>query len=742
MDHVFNVSYKLCCYGKPYFMQISEQSTEAQLELVLQATGVGTWDWKINSGDILCNESWANMIGYGLNELPPLKLEKLVEYIHPMDISKANKTLDKYAEMGGDHFSVEIRMKHKQGHYIWVLITGKTLEWYENNLPKRMIGTYLDITEQKISQQKFITMSHLLDESQKISKVGGWQLDLLSDDLFWTAETYRIYEASPETFDPNENKGISLLLPDSQRLIKKALDAAINQGKNYDIELKTYTVKERLIDIRMTCIVTMVDGKVTKLTGIFQELSEQKKAHKILKESNVDLGQVNEKLKLNANYDALTGLPNRILLADRMEQAIAQNKRKKNNIAIAFIDLDGFKEVNDTQGHSVGDDLLISISERLKQTMRECDTVARIGGDEFVMVLNELKNPDECAPILKRVLESVSKTTFINNKPIQVSASIGVTIYPQDNSKPEQLLKHADQAMYIAKNSGKNCFHIFDTVNDVAEKNQHEEITNIRIALISNEFQLYYQPKINIKTNETVGLEALIRWHHPELGTLPPLTFLPIIEQDILNIEIGEWVIKTALTQLMFWSNMGINIPVSVNVSPLQLQQSNFVERLTLILGKFPNFKPGSLEFEILETSALREIEQVTKIVKDCQSLGITFSIDDFGTGYSSLAYLKRLPTEHLKIDKSFIKDMLNDSDDKSIVLGIINLANAFERCVIAEGVESTAHGELLLLLGCNLAQGFGIARPMPGGNIPRWLTEWKINNEWQYLSHANKLTV
>lgn len=721
-------------------MSITENSNIEQLELVLKATGVGIWDWQIRTGDVSCNDHLAKMIGYSLEEIYPFKFDTWIQHIHPKDLPKANIILEKHFKREVELYEIEIRMKHKQGQYIWVLAKGKAIEWYEDGLPKRMIGTHLDITQRKINEQNLITTSQLLDESQKISKVGGWQLDLISNVLFWTAETYRIHEASLENFHPSVDAGVSLFLPESRQIITEALDAAIKLGKGYDLELETYTTKGKLIDIRTTCIATMNDGKPTKLTGIFQDISEQKKVQRKLEKSNRDLADVNEILKRGANYDALTGLPNRNLLADRMEQAIAYNKRNKSSLAIVFIDLDGFKEVNDTYGHSTGDDLLCCITEELKKTMRECDTLARIGGDEFVMILDELENPDQCSVILTRVLESVSKTSFIKNKPIQVSASIGVTIYPQDNSNSDQLLRHADQAMYIAKNSGKNCFHIFDVAKDVAEKHQHEEVTNIRIALISNEFELYYQPKINIKTNQVIGLEALIRWRHPELGTLPPLTFLPIIEHDILNVEVGEWVIKKALTQLSIWKAKGINLPVSVNVSPLHLQQSNFVERLKQILKKFPKFDHGSIEFEILETSALREIEQVTKVIDECHNLGITFSIDDFGTGYSSLAYLKRLPTDYLKIDKSFIKDMLDDPDDKSIVLGIISLAKAFNRSVIAEGVETTAHGEQLLLLGCHLAQGFGIARPMPNYEFPHWLKEWQAKNVWQYLSDTNTL--
>lgn len=716
-------------------MQESEKLNQEQMGLVISAAGLGVWDWKVQTEELFCNERWAEIIGYSLKELQPIKVETWINHIHPDDLIKANELLDKHWQGELELYEIEFRMKHKQGHYVWVLAIGKTIEFHKDGLPRRMIGTHLDITQRKQDEAELTTTSRLLDQSQKIAKVGGWELDLKSGELFWTAETYRIHETSPENFNPTVDAGVSFFLPESKQKIERALDAAINHGKNYDLELETYTTKGRLIDVRTTCVVAMENDTPIKLTGIFQDISEQKAIQRKLEKSNSDLEQVNEKLKLSANYDALTGLPNRNLLADRMQQSIIRSERSQSHIAIAFLDLDGFKEINDIHGHSLGDVLLCDIAKKIKDSMRGCDTLARFGGDEFVMIIDQLKEPDVCVPVLKRILRSVSNTSIINNIPVQVSASIGVTIFPQDNSNSDQLIRHADQAMYIAKQSGKNCFHVFDVAKDVAVTHQYVELENIRAALEKNEFVLYYQPKINMRTNEVVGSEALIRWQHPKLGMLPPSEFLPIIEQDILNIEVGEWVIKSALDQLFLWSESGLNFPVSVNISPLQLQHPDFVKRLELIFKNYPDFKPGSIEFEILETSALGEVEQAAQVIEKCHELGIRFSIDDFGTGYSSLTYLKRLPTDCLKIDRSFIRDMLSDPDDRAIVLGVIQLAQTFDRSVIAEGVESIAHGKQLLLLGCHLAQGFGISKPMPAKEFPDWLASWKQQNEWQCLS-------
>jgi diguanylate cyclase (GGDEF)-like protein/PAS domain S-box-containing protein len=721
--------------GEFGLVQESEKLSQEQMGLVINASGIGVWDWNVDSSEIICNERWAEIIGYSVAELQPVTFETWSSLLHLDDIQKATRLIQEHSQGSLAVYEIEFRMKHKLGHFVWILATGKIIEYHENSQPKRMIGTHLDITQRKHDEQELVTTSRLLDQSQKIAKVGGWELDILSGNLFWTAETYRIHETSPEEFNPSVDAGLSFYSPNSKRQIENALAAAMTQGQGYDLELQTYTTTGRLIDIRTTCEVTTENNKPVKLTGIFQDISQQKAIQRKLEKSNNKLAQVNKILKTNANYDALTGLPNRNLLADRMQHSITCSKRNNNHIAIVFMDLDGFKEINDLHGHSFGDDLLCCIAEKIKGLMPQGDTLARFGGDEFVMILGDLIAPEDCLSILQRTLDSVSTIQFINNKSVKISASVGVTIYPQDKSNSDQLIRHADQSMYIAKQSGKNCFHVFDVAKDVAVTNQYEELENIRTAFKNDEFILYYQPKINMKTNKVIGLEALIRWIHPQKGVLPPAVFLPIIEQHSLIIELGEWVIKTVLNQLSIWSEFGIELPISINISPLQLQQADFVDRLRLIFQKAPNFKPGQIEFEILETSALDEITLVRDIIEKCHEMGIVFSIDDFGTGYSSLTYLKKLPTECLKIDRSFVIDMLTDQDDRAIVLGVIQLAHTFERSVIAEGVETIEHGEKLLSLGCHLAQGFGISKPMPTKEFRDWLINWNLDNDWKLLS-------
>ena len=706
----------------------SKSNNEERLELVINASGVGVWDWQVQSGELTFNERWAEIIGFTLEELLPIKFDTWSDNVHPEDLVKANKLLEQHWAGEVDLYEVEARMRHKKGHYVWVLASGKVVEWQEDGQPKRMLGTHLDITDRKERESERTIASQLLNESQKVAKVGGWELNLETGLLYWTAETYRIHEANPDEFDPTVDAGVDYFLPGSREKISAALDQATNHGVGYDLELETLTTQGRKIDVRTTCNVTQKDGATLRLSGIFQDISEQKVAQRKLELSNLNLEKANTALKLSAHYDALTELPNRILLSERMQQAMTRSVRNNQSVAIAFIDLDGFKTINDSYGHSTGDQFLRQIAGHLKLSLREGDTLARIGGDEFVAVLDGLNEHIDSHTILTRMLEAAATELIIDSKPLKVSTSIGVTFYPQNNSSPDQLLRHADHAMYKAKQLGKGRWNVFDIEQDVAVKHRHEEIERLRLALQNEEFTLFYQPKVDLSSNKVIALEALIRWNHPEQGILPPAAFLPVLEHDILSIELGEWVIKTALKQLHRWFSTAMEMPISVNISPLQLQHPDFVSKLDQMLKEFPILSANSLEFEILESSALKDIDRVSAVIKECNQLGIIFSIDDFGTGYSSLTYLKRLPTEYLKIDQSFIREMLIDTDNLTIIQGIIGLAKAFGLKVIAEGVETPAHGEKLLTMGCLLAQGYGIAKPMPANELPGWLEQWNAN--------------
>ena len=712
----------------PRIISDDQSDSNQRLELVIKAAGVGVWDWQVQTGELTFNDRWAEIIGYTVEELHPVKFDTWAKNLHPDDLVKAESLLKKHFDGEVELYNIEARMKHKLGHYVWVLASGKVVERDESGKPKRMIGTHLDVTDRKNNEKRLNVSNELLNESQKIARLGGWELDLITGLLYWTDETYRIHDTSPEEFNPSVDAGVDHFLPESKGIISKALDDALNKCIGYDLELETFTTKGRKIDVRTTCTVTEKDGKPIRLAGIFQDITDQKSIQKKLEKTNLHLEQANSALKLSAHYDALTGLPNRNLLADRMQQAISKSIRNKKIVAVAFIDLDGFKAINDRHGHSTGDEFLKKVGGQLKQALREGDTLSRIGGDEFVALIDDLDTISASEVILTRMLESVATTLQVNNILLSLSASIGVTYYPLDGSSPDQLIRHADQAMYIAKQSGKNRYHVFDIEKDVAVKHRTEELRLIALALKNNEFELYYQPKVDLRSNIVFGAEALIRWNHPERGVLAPALFLPAVEHDVLGIEIGNWVVNAALAQLEKWNEQGLEIPISVNISPMHLQRSQFIGELKSMLSQYPDCIHEHLELEILESSALKDITLVSKVIKECNQLGLQFSIDDFGAGYSSLTYLKRLPAEYLKIDQSFVRDMLLDEDDKAIIQGIIELAKVFNLKVIAEGVETPEHGEQLLSLGCYLAQGYGIAKPMPSNKILHWLDVWRKN--------------
>lgn len=466
------------------------------------------------------------------------------------------------------------------------------------------------------------------------------------------------------------------------------------------------------------------DGKLMGCVLVFHDVTEK---HKLL-----------QKVIWQAGHDSLTGLPNRALLSDRIGQAIAHSDRSKQLLAVCFLDLDKFKPVNDRYGHEVGDKLLIEASRRMEDELRGADTLARLGGDEFVLLLTDLEELAEAERILQRIIARLADPYLLGNLRLEVTASIGVAIYPSDNADPDMLLRHADNAMYQAKQDGRNRFHIFDADSDLETHTRVQQIQRIQQALHNQEFVLYYQPKVNMRSGKVIGMEALIRWQHPEFGLLSPVEFLPLIEQTELIVKIGEWVLDAALRQITAWQTAGGGWPVSINQAARDFMHPMFVSRLKEIMARYPSVPPNWIELEILETAAIEDLQRVSAIIDECHQLGVTFALDDFGTGYSSLSYLKGLPADCLKIDQSFVHDMLDDRGDMALVEGVISLAHVFQRSVIAEGVENAEHGVLLLRLGCDKAQGYGIAKPMPGETVAEWVKNYQPHPSWSLWADAH----
>ncbi len=430
-------------------------------------------------------------------------------------------------------------------------------------------------------------------------------------------------------------------------------------------------------------------------------------------------------------FDALTGLPNLQLLTQLIQESLLHARHQGGSLAVCSLDIDHFKRINDKHGQEVGDLLITALAQRISHLLHGDDILARVGGDEFVLLLHQGADDDT----LRQLLTAIGQPLFLRGRRLQITVSLGVTFYPQDDEDGDVLLRHATQAMYRAKQQGRDTFHVFDTGLDRELRALEARRLRFSAALQAGEMVLYYQPQVDIFGGEVIGAEALVRWQHPEEGLLAPGRFLPMIEETALEIALGEWVIEAALKQLDAWRERGIELPVHVNISPAHLLSGQFAERLEQLLERYPEVPPARLKLEVLESAAMHDIQAALATMRHCQGLGIDFAIDDFGTGYSSLTHLRQLPVDLIKIDQSFVRDMLDDPDDMAIVESVIYMANRFRRPMLAEGVETLAHARALLAMGCARVQGYGIARPMPAGDFPAWLAHWPGRHEWSALA-------
>jgi diguanylate cyclase (GGDEF)-like protein len=422
--------------------------------------------------------------------------------------------------------------------------------------------------------------------------------------------------------------------------------------------------------------------------------------------------QAEAQAKYRAHHDTLTGLPNRLLMQDRLQQAITQARRSGGQVALMFIDLDRFKLVNDSFGHVIGDELLKQVAARLRRCLRDTDTVARLGGDEFTIMLPEVDSPQAAGEVAERILNDFEQPFTDAEQEMYISASIGISLFPRHASLPDELVKHADTAMYSAKDSGRSryCYFTEALNHEVREKVMME--SGLRRAIERGELRLFYQPKIDLKSGRVMGAESLVRWQHPTLGLVPPSKFIPIAEESGLIVQLGEWVMYAACQQLRAWQHAGYELQVAINVSARQFRQRNLTE-LVLSAMAASDIDPSFVEIELTEIAIMNDAESSISTLEAMKSRGISISIDDFGTGYSSLSYLKRLPLDILKIDQSFVRDITTDHNDAAIVRAIIGLARSLGKKVIAEGVEDNSQLSFLNANGCNYGQGYLFGRPL-----------------------------
>jgi len=606
-------------------------------------------------------------------------------------------------------FDLEYRIVHADGSTRWVWERGIGVT-DENGQPIALEGLVQDITKRKGAEQA-------LREAER--RYHGL-FDNAIEGIFRTTVEGHYLDANPALahiygFDSPEELMRSLRDIGTQLYVEKQRREEFThimkaRGSVTGFESQVYRKNGDVIWISENArAIFAEDGSPIGYEGTVEDITERR------------LYQV--RIEHQANYDTLTGLANRSLLQDRLQQALLTAASSGRRIAVAFVDLDRFKFINDSLGHHVGDELLKSVAARLKSCVRDCDTVARLGGDEFVLLINGHTGPDYVRQLMDKMLAAVAQPWVIEQGEFLVSCSIGVALHPDDGEEALTLLKHADSAMYRAKDSGRNNFQFFTHELNALMTEQLELETHLRRALERNQFVLRYQPRVNLATGQIVGAEALLRWRIPQRGTVAPMRFICLAEETGLIVPIGKWVMQTACAQNKAWQDAGLPpIVVSVNVSPRQFRHENLVQTVAEVLNS-TGLEPRYLELELTESMVMHDAPQLVAMLDQLKELGVKIAVDDFGTGYSSLSYLKRFPVDRLKVDRSFVEHMTTEADDATIVRAIIALGHNLGLKVVAEGVETAQQSRALRAYQCDEAQGFLFARAVSARALPRLLT-------------------
>ena len=672
---------------------------QERLELAFRGSHDGLWDWNIIEDTIYFSPEWKEMPGYKDDELAH-DMSSWTDHVHPDDINKALRDIDKHLEGETEYYENIHRLKHRNGQWIWTLDRAKAL-FDEEGKAYRMVGTHRDITKEKEMQLRYAHQAQIIEQTND----SVISTDLDGNIINWNTGSKLLFGYKE---DEVVGKNISVLYPEEDMAFFEKVMSDLKETETFSADV-TFIHKSR--DIVWVALSLSVlrdeEDKPTNIVYYAQDVRERKKVEKELLEQK-------DILDHQAHHDILTALPNRLLFNDRLSQAIAKAKRRKEKFALFFIDLDQFKQINDSLGHDLGDEVLQIVSDRLNGLLREVDTLARLGGDEFTMIIENLGKLEDASRVAKKILAVLSQPMSINDHTLYVSSSIGISFYPEDDTNAQNLLKYADAAMYKAKDEGRNNFQFYSA--EMTERAfEHVAMeASLRQALEKEEFIVYYQPQMDGIEDKLIGMEALVRWKHPTMGLVSPVKFIPIAEETGLIVPLDQWVMKTAMRQIVQWYEKGFNPGVlALNLAMKQLQQKNFITMFEGLIQE-TGCKPEWLELEVTEGQIMLNPEDAVATLSEISDMGIELAIDDFGTGYSSLSYLKRLPIDKLKIDQSFVRELPYDEEDAAIAKAVIALSQSLNLSVIAEGVETAAQKDFLIENGCKNIQGYFYGRPMP----------------------------
>ena len=635
------------------------------------------------------NKRIADIVGYSQSELMALSFQDIT-YPDDLDVDLAN--VDKMLMGDIDSYSMEKRYLRKSGEVLWVNLT-VALARNPDGSPKYFISVVEDINARKQGEMQLRKMTMAVEQSPTTIVITDLDANIEYANTTFTKVTgYTLEEAL----------GKNPRILQSGQTPKATYDdmwAHLTAGKEWHGELINRRKDgSEYIESAIISPIRQADGKITNYLAIKQDITAKRRDE--------------ERIEQLAHFDVLTDLPNRSLLNERFSYALSLAQRSGEQMAVMFLDIDHFKNINDTLGHSVGDKFLIEVAHRLKATLREEDTVSRLGGDEFILVFPGT-DADAAAIIANKLIQAVSQAYQIEQHELIGTPSIGIAIYPDDGDNFEDLLKNADTAMYRVKQDSRNDFRFFTTEMQSHSERNLQLVNAMRHALARNEFHLQYQPQVTLRDGHIIGAEALLRWQHPELGAVSPAEFIPIAEDSGQIIPIGEWVLRTAVKQMKDWLDSDLPpMVIAVNLSAVQFRQPNLPELVTRILEE-AQLSPEYLELELTEAVAMDDPQAAISVMDKLFDRGIHMSIDDFGTGYSSLSYLKRFKVYKLKIDQSFVRDISDDPEDKAIVTAIINLASSLGMHTIAEGVETASQLAFLRLQGCGEVQGYYFSKPL-----------------------------